>query len=133
MVAAGMVPILPKLTVEQAEHWVAAALAEARALRQHDSQLFPRDNEVSAIETAVELHAAWRRWADSADAIYDRVRPIVAAGRHVSGATDLDYAIGRTRAMLQLSPQDNLAAIDEIRRGNVVTAEELRRALRSRA
>jgi hypothetical protein len=31
MVAAGTLPNLPELTVEQAEGWVAAALAEARA------------------------------------------------------------------------------------------------------
>ena len=133
MVAAGMLPILPKLTVEQAEHWVAAALAEARALRQHDGQLFPRENEPSALRTARELHEAWRRWADSADAIYDRVRPLTAAGRHVPGAGDLDYIIGRTRAMLEITPEDNRASIDEIRRGDVVSADELRRALRSRA
>jgi len=133
MVVAGMLPILPKLTVEQAEHWIVAALAEARALRQHDGQLFPRDSERGALEAAKELHDAWRRWADSAEAIYDRVRPLLAAGRHVPGAGDLDYAIGRTRAMSQLSPEDNLASLDEIRRGEVVSADELRRALRGRS
>jgi hypothetical protein len=132
MVAAGMLPILPKLTVEQAEYWVAAALAEARALRQHDGQLFPRDHDSGALQTAKELHDAWLRWADSADAIYGRVRPLIAAGRHVSGAGDLDYAIGRTRAMLQISPDGNLESLDEIRRGDVVSADELRRALRGR-
>src|SRR5438045_394001 len=119
MVAAGMLPILPDLTVDQAEHWVAAALGDARALRQHDGQLFPRNQERGALQTAKESHDAWRRWADSADAIYDRVRPLIAACRHVSGASDLDYAIGRTRAMLQISPEDNLTAIDEIQRGDV--------------
>ena len=130
MVAAGTLPNLPELTVEQAEGWVAAALAEARALRHHDEQLFPASDDPEALRVADELHAAWRRWADEAAALYERVRPLLNARRHVAGAHDLDYAIGRAYAMLKLSPRDMLARQEQVRRGDVLTAEEVRRELR---
>lgn len=132
MVAVEMLPTLPQLTAEQAEHWVAAALAEARALRQHDGQLFPAADDPDAMRAAKALHAAWSRWADAAEALYERVRPLLAARQHVARSNDLDYAIGRTRAMLQVTPEGYLAAIGQIRRGEVVSGEEVRRELRAR-
>jgi hypothetical protein len=130
MAAAGTLPNSPELTVEQVEGWVAAALAEARALRQHDDHLFPSSDDSDAVRVAEQLHAAWRRWADEASAVYERVRPLLNARRHVSGAHDLDYAIGRTYAMLKLSPRDMPARQEQVRRGEVLTAEEVRRELR---
>ena len=127
-----MLPQLPSLTADQAEHWVAAALAEAKALRQHDEHVFPSSDDPAALRTAKALHAAWARWADAAEVIYERVRPLLAARRHVAGANDLDYAIGRARAMLQITPEDQLAAIGQVRRGEVVSGEEVRRELRAR-
>jgi hypothetical protein len=132
MTAIDALPRLSQLTVEQAEHWVAAALAEARALRQHDDQLFPATHTPAALEAARELHAAWSRWSDAAAALYDRLRPLLGSGRHVNGAADLDYTIGRTRAMLQVTPESYLEGEDEARRGNVVAHTEIRRELRDR-
>lgn len=131
MVAVDTLPKLPDLTADQAEHWVAAALAEAKALRQHDGQLFPESDDPAPVRAAKALHAAWSRWADAAEALYERVRPLLAARRHVGGANDLDYTIGRIRAMLQITPEDQLAALDEVRRGDVISAEEVRRGLRT--
>ena len=132
MVAAETLPKLPELTAEQAEHWVAAALAEARALRQHDADLYPPTEDASAMRTAEELHRAWRQWADAADSLLQRLRPPVSKGCHVNGAVDLEYAIGRTRAMLRITPQDQQLAREEINRGDVVSGEELRHGLRDR-
>jgi hypothetical protein len=132
MVAIDALPRLSELTVEQADHWVAAALAEARALRQHDDQLFPATDTPAALEAARELHAAWSRWSDAAAALHARLRPLLESGRHVNGATDLDYAIGRTRAMLQITPESYLEGEEEGRRGDVVPHAEVRRELRDR-
>src|SRR6266542_3456450 len=109
MVAAEKLPELRDLTVEQAECWIEAALAEAKALRQHDEELYPVDNDPAAVRTAEQFHAAWRHWADAAEALYERVRPLLQAKQHLTGAHDLDYAIGRTRAMLQIAPAAMLA------------------------
>jgi hypothetical protein len=130
MVAARALPDLPELTVEQAEGWVAAALAEARALRQYDDPLFPANDDPDAMRVAEQLHGAWRRWGDEAAALYERVQPLLTSRLHVAGAHDLDYAIGRTYAMLKLSPRDMLARQEQVRRGQVMSAEEVRRELR---
>ena len=132
MVTVATLPKLPDLTAEQAEHWVAAALAEARALRQHDAQLFPGDDSAAALAAAKELHAAWLRWAEAAEALYEHLRGSIRSGRHVNGASDLDYAIGRTRAMLQITPESYRRSVAEVRRGETVPHEEIRRELRDR-
>lgn len=131
MVAVETLPKLAELTADQAEFWVAAALAEAKALRQHDGQLFPAANDPKAMDEARALHGAWSRWVTAAESLYERLRPLLAARRHVVGANDLDYAIGRARAMLQITPEDHLASLDEVRRGEVVSGEEVRRGLRA--
>jgi hypothetical protein len=101
---------LPDLTIEQAESWIAVALAEAKALRQYDQQLYPPGADPPALRVAHRLHDAWRRWADSAELLYGRVRPLLQGGRHVIGAHDLDYAIARARTTLEISPAESMQA-----------------------
>src|SRR5688572_9044567 len=108
MVAVNTLPDLPELTAEQAEHWVAAALAEARALRQHDEHLFPACDDASALQTSQRLHAAWRRWAEQAELIRARLRPLLRDGRDVRCADELGHVVGRTLAMLTITPEDQL-------------------------
>ncbi len=130
MLAAETLPNLPDLTVEQAEHWIAAALAEALALRQHDDQLYPATHDPAVMRTAEQLHAAWGKWADAADGLYHRILPLLQAKRHVAGAHDLDYAIGRTRAMISITPQQMFARQEQVHRGETKTLQEVRRELR---
>src|SRR5438067_4766743 len=98
MPAAETLASLPDLTIEQAENWIAAALAEAKALRQYDQHLYPPLTDPVALHTAHQLHDAWRHWADVAETLIQRVRPLLQGGRHITGAGDLDYAIARARA-----------------------------------
>jgi hypothetical protein len=130
MVAAQTVLNLPDLTAEQAEHWVAAALAEARALRQHDTQLYRATHDPAAMWAAEQLHSAWRRWADEASALHARVQSLVGDGQRVAGADDLGYGIARANAMLKLSPELILNRAEQVRQGDVAMAEEVRRELR---
>jgi hypothetical protein len=124
---------LRELTPEQATQWVAAALAEALALRQHDSQLFPTADDALALLEAQELQTAWRHWADDAEALLQRIAlPTQSQGR-VNGLSELQDAIGRCRAMLQITPESHTRAIEQSRRGDVVNIEEVRRELRNRA
>ena len=83
-------------------------------------------------DPAKDLHAAWARWADEAEALYERVRPLLRTHQYVNGAPDLDRAIGRTRAMLQITPESWLEGLEEVQRGDVVSYEEIRRELRDR-
>jgi hypothetical protein len=131
MLAAETLPNLPELTIDQAEAWIAAALAEARALRQHDAQIYPVSQDPEQMRIAEELHAAWRRWAEQAGVLYDRVRPVLENRQHVIGADDLSYCLARARAMLSITPAQMLAREEQVRRGEVKTLEEVRRELRS--
>jgi hypothetical protein len=129
MLVADTLPGLPELTADQVELWIAAALAEAKALRQHDEHVYPRDNEPMAMQVAKKLHAAWARWADQAEALLARARSLKGSS-HVPGLHDLEYATLRARAMLKISPEVMLARQEQVRRGEVLTAEEVRRELR---
>lgn len=130
MTVAQTFPHVPELTPEQAEHWVAAALAEARALRQHDAQLFPTASDAAARTTAERLRTAWGAWADAAENVLRQVRPLLQARRHVTGASDLDYEIGRARAMLEMAPDVLEARREQVRTGEARSLEEVRRELR---
>jgi dihydrodipicolinate synthase/N-acetylneuraminate lyase len=131
MTAAQSLQGLPELTAQQAEHWVAAALAEARALQQHDQQLFPSTGDQTSLRAAQHLHDAWKRWADDAEALYERIRPLLRARQHVAGAHDLDYAIGRARATVRIAPAEMLDREQRAQSGDVKTIEEVRRELRA--
>jgi hypothetical protein len=131
MTAAQSLINLPALTAEQAEHWIAASLAESRALRQHDEQLYPTSDEANTMRAAEALHTAWRHWADDAETLLERIRPLLSAKCHIAGSRDLDYEIGRVRAMLRLDPATMLVREAQARLGNVLSIEETRRELRS--
>jgi hypothetical protein len=131
MLATQTLANLPELTVEQAEHWIAAALAEARAMRQHECQLWASSSEPAEVRRAEQLHAVWRKWAEDAKGLLQRVRPLLDARRHVAGVHDLDYAIARVLAMVKIPPADMLKRENQVRRGEVVTMEEVRRELRA--
>src|SRR6266550_746871 len=117
---------LNELTPRAAEIWVAAALAEEAALREHDDRLYPASEDAAAMSTARQLQGAWRRWADDAESLLDRLRG-ADNGRAVAGWNELERAVARIRAMLKLTPE----RVNERRRqadeGRTLTGEEVRR------
>ena len=131
MVAAQTLPNLPGLTIEQAEHWIAAALAEAKALRQHDELLYPASDDPAIMQTARQLHSAWARWAEDAGVLYDHIHPLLRAGNHVGGAHDLEYAIARAQATVRITPESMHARRGKVEGGDFKTGEEVRRELRA--
>ena len=64
---------LGELPADEAAGWVRAAMAEAAALRRHDERLFPLDGSAEGLAFARALHAAWRAWAETADAVADHL------------------------------------------------------------
>ena len=119
---------LDDLSPEAARRWIAAALAEAAALRAHDDDLFPKVDDPASVEKANHLHDAWRQWADDADALLKRT-----GSQPNADVPELADAVGRARAMLEITPRQHLDALEQVRSGQVVSAEEVRRELRHRA
>lgn len=130
MCSTELLDALDPLSAEAAERWVAAALAEAAALRAHDDVVYPATDDPAEMRTARRLHAAWGRWADEAEQLLDRLRPARAAGERIAGIDELSYAAARARAMLMLTPEVALERMEQVRRGEVFTIEEVRRELR---
>jgi hypothetical protein len=123
---------LPELTGQQAEAWIAAALAAERALRQYDDHLFPSPKDAAAMQVATQLRDAWRQWVDDAESLLRRVEPLLRAKRHVAGAADLEYCVARGRYIVETPPELIQQRRDQAERGEAVTTtEELRRELRA--
>ena len=120
---------LDELTPGAAERWVVAALAEAAALREHEDRLYPADSDVAAMAVAQRLHAAWRRWADDAQTLLDRIRAARDGGQLAHNSNELEKALARARATLQLTPERMNQRRMQARQGNMLTPEEVRREL----
>lgn len=134
MSAVGISDLLPHLqqfTNVSAERWIAASLTEAAALREHDDALYPSDPE--RMEDARQLHDAWRRWADDAEAVLRRVQASIPDADQVHGFAEPLHAMGYTRARLGMTPDKMVARREQVRRGEVYTLEEVRRELRLHA
>ena len=127
MHAENFLATLDELSPTAAERWVAAALAEEAALREHDDRLYPgAAADADAMASAHRLHAAWRRWAHDAESLLDRLGH---AGQTVARADELERAVGRVKAMLKLTPEQ----LNERRRqaldDRTFSGEEVRREL----
>src|SRR5260370_23107030 len=100
----GLLPEFGELSLPVAERWVAAMLAQASALREHDAWLYPTD---PARQSAAEhLHAAWRMWCDDTQSLLDLIAALEENSGAVNGADNLRDALGRALAILQLTPAE---------------------------
>ncbi len=121
-----LLPQLGDLTVAAAERWVAAALAQATALREHDPWLYPIEPERQ--QAAERLHAAWKHWADDVEALVRRAEPL----QPVRGLEDLRQALGRVQALFKLTPAMIAQRRQQAAPGKVYSVEEARRELQLR-
>jgi hypothetical protein len=129
MHAEGFLSVIEDLTPLAAERWVAAALAEEAALREHDDALFPVAGDDAAAAAAARLRGAWLRWANDADALLDALRRLTRGSGPIEGASRLDYDVGRARAMLSMTPELIQARRAQVDRGETFPMEEVRREL----
>jgi hypothetical protein len=121
---------LPAFSAEDAGAWLAAAVAGARALRQHDDLLYPLGDDPAEAETARHLHAAWQRWADEAEALLAHVRSTdltVDPGAY----EDLRFLVGYARCLTKMPPEEIARRNRAVESGEakLYTIEEARREL----
>ena len=127
--SSGLLEHLEEFTPQAIERWLGAALAEAAALREHDDLLYPHDSERQA--AAEQLHAAWRRWAEEAQRLLNRAEVASSNANKIAGMDTLRDVLGRTQAMLKLTPAMIAKRREQVLRGEVYTMEEVRRELRA--
>ena len=130
MQAVELLPAGEALPEHVIERWVTAALAEAKALRDLDDQLYPADDDPARMERARQLHATWRQWADQTDTLLQRIAdPSPAQAR--PAVSELRRENGWARALLRRTPEMIRQRLKKARAGDVLTMEEARRELRT--
>src|SRR5438105_6002368 len=101
--------------------WIAAALAEASALRIHDEDLFPPRRDPELLHRATQLREAWSQWCDEARQLWGRVRRAGLNDDSVNGLPALIHEIARAQAILKWSPEESIRRLEEVEKGNFMT------------
>jgi len=118
-----------ELTLDAVERWIAAALAHAAALHVYDHGLYPREPERQA--AAERLHDAWRQWVEDAESVLHQAGMLARSDRAIAGLEALRDEIGFKKAMLRMPPALIAHRREQVARGEVYSAEEVRRELRA--
>jgi len=118
-----------EITVDAVERWIAAILAHAAALHVYDHRLYPREPERQA--SAEHLHDAWRQWVEDAEAVLAQARTLGRRDGEITGFEALRDEIGFKKAMLRMPPALIARRREQVMRGEVYSAEEVRRELRA--
>ena len=133
MTAIDLLPEMDELNPATAEKWVAAAAAEAVALRAFDAYLYPTTDDPADLARSHRLHDAWKRWIDEAGDLIDRLKQSDPNGRrHVLGLHDLRFAHATARGIVAMEPEEMYRSYRQVLAGEVVPIEEVRRELRAR-
>ncbi|HEX4796594.1 MAG TPA: hypothetical protein VH370_22575 [Humisphaera sp.] len=117
-----------------AEKLVAAALADWERLKEYEQEFGPgvEDDPAIARDVLRSMYNMLREWAEDADQILGRARKLAAAGRSAPKIEALEDAYCMACARLKLTPEDMMRAMEQVRQGKAIPAEELRNELRAR-
>lgn len=111
-----------------AERLIQWSIDEYKRLRNLDD-LPPHPRDPARRQMFVLMHKAYDEWATDAEAILERVAPMRGDGP-IAGWTELEDAVGRTRARLSVTLDDLDKAEEQIRNGQVISLEEVKHELR---
>ena len=110
-----------------------AALADLRRIEDDERQFgSPTLESPAAVELLRSVYRLFELWAGEAEQVLTRVRRLVASGHPIPQAEALEDAYARVRARLNLTPEQIARAIEQVRRGQTVSGQELRDELRAR-
>jgi hypothetical protein len=117
-----------------AEALVRSLLLDLERLGQDERELTPiaAGNPELELELWKSLWSRHRQWADEAEQVLDRVRRMGEGSDRVADFNRLESAYARTMARLSATPERLASAMGQVRRGEVVSAKELRDELRTR-
>ena len=132
MISSESLPELGEPTAEQATAWVAAALAEASALRKYDERLFPRSSEPAEVAYSNAVHRHWAAWSERAERLLALTRPLAERGERINWREQLSDASARTRAFLQITPESHARSLEAARRGDTIDGRIIREEVRAR-
>jgi hypothetical protein len=131
MQAVELLPAGEPLPEHVIERWVAAALAEAKAWRDLDDQLYPAGDDPARLERARQLHATWGQWAEQTGVLLERIAAYNAPALARRDVSELRQENAWARALVRRTPEMILQRLKRAQEGNVLTIEEARRELRT--
>jgi len=123
-----------ELELRLANELVAAAVDEMKHIEALDECGPTRKRRrIYVGETEAAMRSIYERWLEPAWTLLRRAREIVAYGRRIELLEELESAVLLARGLLMMTVAELEAAEEDVRRGNVVSIEEVRRELRARA
>ena len=132
MIASPTLPDLGPPTAEQATAWIAAALAEAKALRRYDDRRFPKSSDPAEIADAEAVHAHWADWVERTRRLLKLAESAAGVGQRVLWRNQLLDESARARAFLQVTPQRYARSLEQARRGETIDGRIIREEVRAR-
>jgi hypothetical protein len=106
---------------------------EYRSIRKLEDALGENRSAPFDRQLAGSLRRLYDQWVRRADELLTRVRDLQLRDRLTVRFEELDHAVGRTMVMLNVTLEDLDRADEEIRAGQTVSLEEVRRELRARS
>ena len=118
---------------DRADRLIEYALAEYEGIARLDESLGRLALRYADRRGCEAVRRMYQHWAGQADELLRRVRAGGSNRQPPVGTEKLEYAVGRTLAMLSISPEALELADKQIRKGELVSVEEVRRELRARS
>ena len=117
-----------------AQSLVDNALADWKRLKEYEERYSPglNDDPALALKISQSIYEMFRQWAGEAEQVLARVRNLKSSGQVTTNINDLLDAHGFAMARLNFPPEKLMRAMEQVRRGELVSAEELRNELRAR-
>lgn len=117
------------------ERLVADAFADLQRLQRYEQECLTHDwgGDAELHRSVTQsIYGMFQNWLTETGQVLDRVRQPDAGRTAVLGVAELDDAVCRVRARLNLTPDMVDRATGQVRRGETIPAEVLRDELRSR-
>ena len=117
-----------------ASRLVESSVADCERIERYESDFTPAnlDDLKLVYEIDQSIHGLYSQWIGEAEQVYARGRRLESEGHVIPKITDLGDAIGRTRARLKMTPESLIHALEQVKRGEVIPAKELRDELNAR-
>jgi len=112
-----------------ARRYVDSALADFERVLECERQFCSTSFTTPADHSRVNrsLYAVYQKWAGETEQVLLRIRRLVRAGYPVNNAEALEHAFGRMQARLKMTPEMVDRAMEQIRLGQGIPMQELRK------
>lgn len=123
----------PHVAADLAARLIDGLLAEAQTLDSLDAQMYPHAPDAAARQRSRLVFDAWHRWIAEAEGLLRRAALLEQRGTGVPRLEELHRQVALARCAVKMTLEKVEHAREQVRRGETVPGEEVRRELRLRA